>query len=129
MDGGRRFLAGRLHQAEHLTGPLVVPVAKVMDAVLVLDLEVFLVRVTERLGLQSVDLVVHVEIERHGPPPRRQRSLGNRFEGVKPWARPSRRQSASRSRALARSSPAPGAGAPATPARSTPSRCRTRARR
>src|SRR5262245_45974401 len=68
MDGGRRFLAGRLHKAEHLPGPLVVPVAEVMNAMLVLDLEVFLVRATERLGLQSVDLVVHIEIERHSRP-------------------------------------------------------------
>src|SRR5215467_1332862 len=62
---GRRFLAGGVDQAEDLACALVVPVPDVVDAVLALYLEVLLVRAGCHLRRQSVDLVVHVEIERH----------------------------------------------------------------
>src|SRR5262249_54572574 len=73
VDRGGGFLARRLHQTEDLARALVVPVAQVADAVLVLDLEILLMRVPDRLGVESVDLVVHVEIKWHRSPlaPRR----------------------------------------------------------
>src|SRR6266850_7904196 len=65
---GGGFLARSLDETEDLARALVVPVAQIADAVLVLDLEILLMRVPQRLSLQSVDLVVHVEIEWHRSP-------------------------------------------------------------
>src|SRR5438094_246789 len=65
VDRCRGLLAGCLDETEHLAGPLVEPVAQIVDTVLVLDLEILLVRVTQRLSLQAVDLMVHIEIEWH----------------------------------------------------------------
>src|SRR5215470_1014538 len=62
---GRCFLAGGVDQAEDLAGTLVVPVPDIVDAILTLYLEIFLVCTGCHLGGQSVYLVVHVEIERH----------------------------------------------------------------
>src|SRR5262249_51524429 len=60
-----RLFARCLDEAEHLARPLVVPVAQVVHAVLVLNLEVLLMGATERLARQSLDFVVDVKIERH----------------------------------------------------------------
>src|SRR5262249_21366573 len=65
MHRGRRFLAGGVDQAEDLAGTLVIPVPDIVDAILTLYLEIFLVCTGCHLGGQSVYLVVHVEIERH----------------------------------------------------------------
>src|SRR6185503_15443840 len=69
VDGLRGLLAGSLDEAEDLARSLVVPVLQVVDAVLVLALQVLAVGVGEPLRGQPVDLVVHVEIERHIAPP------------------------------------------------------------
>src|SRR5262245_28110377 len=69
MHGFSRLLAGRLHEAEDLAGAFVEPVAEILDAVFLLDLQVAAVGIRGDLGRQSVDLVVHVQVKRHSRAP------------------------------------------------------------
>src|SRR5262249_47916448 len=68
VHGLRRFLARRLHEAEHLARAFVEPVAEVVHPVLLLDLQILAMGVRGHIRRQRLDLVVHVEIERHGVP-------------------------------------------------------------
>src|SRR5215467_16320446 len=68
MNRSGGLLTRGLHETEDLAGAFVVPVAQVAHAVLVLDLEISLMRMRGRIRVESVDLVVHVEIEWHRSP-------------------------------------------------------------
>src|SRR5690242_19774494 len=68
VHGLRGLLARRLHEAEHLACALVEPVAEVVHAVLLLDLQILPMGVRGHVGSERLDLVVHVEVERHGVP-------------------------------------------------------------
>src|SRR5207249_3072853 len=67
VHGRRRFLAGGLDETEHLSGALVVPVPDVVHAVLALHGQIFLVGLGSHLGGEAIDLVVDIQVERHGP--------------------------------------------------------------
>src|SRR6266542_5511697 len=65
MHGLRRLPARGLHETEDLAVALVEPVAQILDAVLLLDLQVLPMGVRSDGGRQAFDLGVHVEVERH----------------------------------------------------------------
>lgn len=59
------FGAGRLNQAEHFTALLVEPILPVLDAVSVLRFDVGFVRVTNRIGGESVYFTMNVHKKGH----------------------------------------------------------------
>src|SRR5437899_1012798 len=64
---GVNFIRYWYDETEHLSGALVVPVPDVVHAVLALHGQIFLVGLGIHLGGEAIDLVVDIQVERHGP--------------------------------------------------------------
>jgi hypothetical protein len=61
MNGNRSLFIWRFNQAKDPAALLVEPVAQVRDAILLLGLEVGLMRLGNRIGGQSFDMLVNID--------------------------------------------------------------------
>ena len=65
MNGDRRLFIWRFNQAKDLAGRLVKPVAQVLDAILLLRLEIGRMGLANRIGGEPLDMGVHIHIQWH----------------------------------------------------------------